>query len=160
MCISNALQNKIPVSKVKSEVNNYKIAYLPRYDPCSACSASQNKREFTDLCQSCWDNPLDILAGLWENQRKDKHCQDKLWEHYYWFFFELLLCCYCFLEYSLNKGSIIDQIVQSVEDTLHQIQYWTRGLLNMLSVLMAKEAKGTQQSKKYQLIYYNKTSDN
>lgn len=76
------------------------------------------------------------------------------------FFFELLLCCYCFLEYSLNKGSIIDQIVQSVEDTLHQIQYWTRGLLNMLSVLMSKEAKGTQQSKKYQLIYYNKTSDN
>lgn len=75
-------------------------------------------------------------------------------------FFELLLCCYCFLEYSLNKGSIIDQIVQSVEDTLHQIQYWTRGLLNMLSVLMSKEAKGTQQSKKYQLIYYNKTSDN
>lgn len=78
--ISNTgiLSYSVSYSGAKNEVNNHSTAYLPRYDPCSACSTSQNKREFTDLCQSCWDNPLDILAGLWKNQRKDKHCQDKL----------------------------------------------------------------------------------
>ena len=32
----------------------------------------------------------------------------------------------------------MDKIVQSIEDTLHQIRHWTRGLLNMLNVLMSK----------------------
>lgn len=53
--ISNTgiLCNSGSYSGAKNEVNNHRTAYLPRYDPCSACSTSQNKREFTDLCQSC-----------------------------------------------------------------------------------------------------------
>lgn len=54
--------------------------HLPRNDTGSACSAPKDQRELADLGQPCGHDPLDILAGLGQEERQDQGCQDKLQE--------------------------------------------------------------------------------
>lgn len=54
--------------------------HLPRNDACSAGSAPQDEGELADLGQACGHDPLDVLAGLRQEERQDQRRQDKLQE--------------------------------------------------------------------------------
>lgn len=54
--------------------------HLSRNDARSACSASQDERELADLGQPCSHDPLDVLAGLWQEEGQDQRRQNELQE--------------------------------------------------------------------------------